>query len=89
MNDGDLPPHAAGLTLEHDPHLTVYLTVAQWLAEFREGEPDFSDADARQRAIDTNSVWVLQWYPRTPVGFNWIAAPTLAEVLAFARRMVT
>jgi len=79
-----LPPHKAGLTIEHNPQCVNYETVAAWLENMREGEPDWSSPEARQRAIDADDVWVMQWYPYTPVGFNMVAAPTLAELLAFA-----
>lgn len=82
------PDHKCGLTLEHNPHTAYYETVAQWLSRpEREGEDDFyawQSNEARQRAIDTNEVWTLQWYPDTPIGFIAIAAPTLDELLAFA-----
>lgn len=82
-----LPPHAAGLTIERNPGRTSYETVALWLSGVGAGsEPDWPDADARQRAIDTDDVWVMQWYPETPVGFRCVAAPTLAELLELAGR---
>lgn len=77
-----LPRHAAGLTIEHDPHRGGYQTVAGWLAGI-EGEPDWpGGTEARERAIASGTLWTCQWYPDTPIGSRWIAAPTLAELLA-------
>ena len=83
-----LPKHAAGLTIERNPGRVAYESVAQWLisATAYSGEPSWSSPEARVRAIETDDVWVMQWYPATPVGFHLIAAPTLGELLVFAAR---
>lgn len=83
-----LPPHKAGLYLTHNEHKDYYETAEQWISarENREQMPDWSSPDARQRCIDTNEVWVLHWYPTSPVGFEHVAGPTLEEVLEAARR---
>lgn len=77
-----LPPHFSGLTIEHNPHRANYETVAAWSDDRR---PDWSSPEARQRAVDADDVWFMQWYPDNPVGFFSAAAPTLAELLAFAK----
>lgn len=82
-----LPPHKCSLTLEHNDHRNYYQSLADYLkdVEARGGtEPDWESPEARQRAIDTDEYWTLQWYPNTPVGFNHVAAPTLEECLALA-----
>src|SRR4051812_9176055 len=81
-----LPSHKCSLTLEHNPHKVLYRTVAQWLEEV-DVEPGLTwpSPQERQRALDTNEVWVLTWYPNTPIAFQWVAATTLDGVLACAR----
>lgn len=83
-----LPRHKAGLKIEHNPHHADYVTVAGWIEARHlisdDSEPDWPSPEARQRAIDTNDVWVMLWYPDTLVGHMEAAAPTLAELLAFA-----
>lgn len=37
--------------------------------------------EERDKAIADNAVWVLQWYPDTPVGFYRVAGATLASVV--------
>lgn len=77
------PKHKCGLYLEHNANRDVYETVQQYLEE-NEDRWQFKDEDSRQRSIDQNEIWTLQWYPDTPVGSYSVAAPTLEEVLALA-----
>lgn len=83
-----LPEHKCGLFLTHNEHKNYYETAADKIREWEETEwnPTWKDEDAKQRAIDTNEIWELQWYPDTPVGFCVVAAPTLEEVLELGRR---
>ncbi len=85
MNLADLPRHKASLTIEHNDHLSCYETVAEWCA----GQTIFSwrDGEAQQRAINSDELWTMQWYPDTPVGFIAVAAPTLDELLAWAKEV--
>lgn len=79
----DLPAHKGALYLTHNEHKNVYEKLEKWLEE-EEERFDWKDGASRQRAIDTDECWVLQWYPNTPIGFNCVAAPTLEELLALA-----
>ncbi len=74
-----LPPHAAGLSLEHNLHKNVYESVEDHY-QYLSADDWVSEAE-RLNAIATDSVWVLQWYPETPVGFHWLAASTLRALL--------
>ena len=80
------PAHKAALFLTHNEHLSYYETVEQWLASSPDRFLEWENAEARQRAIDSNECWTLQWYPETPVGFHIVAAPTLEECLGLAAR---
>lgn len=73
-----LPRHKCGLHLEHNAHKNTYESAEQWIAD--NDWCDWENEDAKQRAIDTDEIWTLQWYPDTPVGFYALAAPTLAEL---------
>lgn len=83
------PAHRCGLFLTHNEHRDYYEPAADWIAQketLMDGaEGLWKDAAARQRAIDTDEVWVLQWYPERPVGFCIVMAPTLDEVLELAK----
>lgn len=79
------PPHKASLSLEHNDHKSCYETVEQWDLGF--GDHPFYEwvsPEQRQKAIDTDSVWTLQWYPDTPVGFCALAAADLDVLLTAA-----
>lgn len=81
MRTLDFPAHACGLYLTHNEHRDTYTPLSDFIKE-RGLADDFASPEAMRRALDTDECWVLQWYPNTPVGFNRVAAPTLAEVLA-------
>lgn len=76
-----LPKHRCGLHLCHNEHKNYYQSVE----EFVLGSLfDWKDEEAKQRAIATDEIWTLQWYPNTPVCCYCVAAPTLEELLEFA-----
>lgn len=78
-----LPKHDCGLHIEHNTHKSYYQTAAQWVAEVG-ADYDWNSNEAKQRAIDTDEVWTMTWFPNTPVGSHAVAAPTLQELLEFA-----
>lgn len=78
-----LPKHI-NLTIEHQPHAVYYETAAKWL----EDHAEVSEADAAE-ILRTGEVWVIQWYPRTPVGFRAVAAATLERALQLASEEYT
>lgn len=79
----DWPLHKCEMTLTHNEHRNSYQTAAQYL-DHEWPHLLFRDRAARQRCVDTDELWCLQWYPDTPVGYFAIAAPTFAEVMAWA-----
>ena len=80
------PKHEASLELTHNEHKACYRTVAQSIADDDHGYQDdcWVSEEQKQKAIDTNDCWVLQWYPNTPVGFCILAAADLDVLLAKA-----
>jgi len=77
-----LPEHKCGLHLSHNEHRDVYETVEQ----FYESEC-FVSSDEWRKAVAEDSVWVLHWYPDTPIGFHRIAASTLEAIEARLKEM--
>ena len=78
------PPHAGGLHLTHNEHHGVYKTAADWIAEHEADGNCFFEwvsDEERKRAIEADSIWTLQWYPYTPVGFLALGASSLAALL--------
>lgn len=78
------PAHKAGLMIEHNPHLGNYETVAEWVARREVDDDDWPSPEQRDKAIATDTLWLVQWYPETPVGFRMVAAADLAEALKAA-----
>ena len=79
-----LPAHHS-LSLEHNGHRTVYQTVEQYYCGVDWIDDWVSDAEM-QKAIETDEVWVLHWYPRTPVEFHWLLASSLEALEAHFRK---
>ena len=70
-------------SLEQDPHRSNYETVAQYLGDRDVDADEFESAGAKEKAIRTNRLVRLQWYPRNPVGFNLYFAPDLESLAAW------
>lgn len=62
----------------NEDHACNYVAAKQWIEEFGAAN-DWSDVppDELQRMKDTNTIWALQIYPNTPVGFNRWSRSTL------------
>jgi hypothetical protein len=80
------PKHDCELVLRHNENRSIYQSVAEFLED--RDDPNYAatweSAEHKARAIATNELWELQWYPNTPISFNNIMAPTLEELLSFA-----
>lgn len=72
-----LPKHKCGLHLIHNEHRDVYETIENFY-DFE----SFISQEEFTKAIAEDSVWVLQWYPETPIGFHRISASTLEALEA-------
>ena len=62
------------------------------LCEPREDEEDsyaFANAAAEQRAIATDDIWTLFWYPDIPAGFYASAVPSLEDLLTLVQQVTT
>lgn len=83
----DFPKHEAALHLTHNEHKSYYMSVQQSIDQDDHGYTDdcWVSPEQRQKAIDTNECWKLQWYPRTPVGFMLMSAADLDVLLEAAK----
>lgn len=70
-----LPEHTCGLHLSHNEHKDVY----EIIERYYEAE-DFVSPEEWAKALREDSVWVLHWYPVTPVGFHRICASSLDAI---------
>jgi hypothetical protein len=80
------PEHKASLHLTHNQHKAYYKTVAELVEEgdFGCGADEWVNDEQKQKAIETDDFWTLQWYPETPVGFCVLSAADLDVLLAKA-----
>lgn len=63
-----------------------YMTVAD-VANDNNWPADWVSEEEKQKSIATNCMWVLHWYPDTPIGFHAIAGSSIASVVAEALRI--
>ncbi len=75
-----LPKHVS-LSMEHNEHKAVYLTVQQYTDDI--SNIHWVPGDSRQRAYDSDDMWCVHWYPDTPVGFCSVYGHTLQEILDY------
>lgn len=74
------PPHAASLHLTHNQHKAYYETVEEYTAD--SSHDSWVSEEQRAKAIASNDMWELQWYPDTPIGFYRLFAADLDVLLA-------
>jgi hypothetical protein len=83
MSEIAFPKHI-DLILEHNPHVSDGVTVAEHIRNLSDYYHDdvWATETSREQEIDTNDLWCLQWYPITPIGFYVVAGATWKEVVA-------
>lgn len=61
-------------------HACNYMSAAEWIEQ---NPDDFDDVDQAvlQQMRDTNTIWRLQIYPDTPIGFHYWHGPTAESVI--------
>jgi hypothetical protein len=81
--------HKCGLSIEHNECRNCYQTVKQYLddMESRWGGPTWASEEDKARAIETNEMWEIQWYPETPIGFHRVASATLEGAVELANSL--
>lgn len=62
-----------------------YMTATEAIDNGMLERADWVNDEEEQRAKETNSIWTIQWYPDTPVGFCCYAASSLGALLAAIR----
>ena len=72
------PKHNASLWITHNEHTTNYESIAEYLVDVPIEELSVKE---KQLCIDTNSIWEMQVYDKTPVGFYKIYSPTFMGLL--------
>lgn len=72
------------ISVNHNEHHTVYISVEQAIEQSPNYYEDVS-AEEKQRMIDADSIWTVNVYPNTPVGFNVYHGATLDTAIDAAR----
>lgn len=64
-----------------EDHASNYVTAAKWIEEYCPDDFTHCSLEAIKAMKDANTIWRLQIYPTTPVGFNVWYGATLREVM--------
>lgn len=72
-----LPEHKFSLYLSHNEHRHDNETIEQYYEK-----KEFINDEEWQKAIATDSVWTLSWWPETSIGDYTIRASTLEAIQA-------
>lgn len=78
------PRHKASLHLTHNQHKAYYETVQECYPDDRNAKA-WVNEEQKAKAIETQEVWELQWYPHTPVGSLSLLAADLDVLLNAAQ----
>ena len=70
-----LPKHSVCLALEHNEHKSFYLKIEEYY-----DPDDFISEEEWKKCVEEDEVWVLRWYPDTPVGGYVISASSLQAI---------
>lgn len=94
MTEDCFPEHKCSLSLEHNQHRNYQQTIERYEADLKAcSNADNADplefgwvsVEQRDKAIATDSMWCLQWYPDTPIGFYRLFACDLDVLLTAAK----
>jgi hypothetical protein len=64
------------MTVTHNEHKLYYQTAKQFIEE-EYVKAAFLSQDEIDKAIETDEIWSVQWYPDTPIGSCMLYASTL------------
>jgi hypothetical protein len=80
--ESKLPPHKYSLSLTHNQPRDYHETVKEYLDDdINSDRIEWVSEEEKQKAIATNEIWEIQWYPDTPIGFYCVAASTLDALM--------
>lgn len=72
----------SSLSITFNDHKSNYQTAKEAIEEGQWFSPDdFVSPVEMQKSIETNTIWSLQWYPQTPVGFHVLYASSFQAIL--------
>lgn len=81
------PKHKASMHITHNDHKSSYETAEDWiLCNDDNHYADWISAEEKAKALETDSIWTLQWYPETPIGFCCVAASSFEALMEHFER---
>lgn len=80
------PIHKASLHLTHNQHKAYYETVESYTGDF-DWKDDWVSEEQMKKAMETQELWELQWYPDTPIGSYRVIGADLDVVLSKAKEV--
>jgi hypothetical protein len=84
---GLLKGQHSNLTISYnDENGPNYMTVREYVEQGMSDQQEWLSEAERQRAMELNQMWTLQWYPNTPVGFHWLSASSLPALIEHVLR---
>ena len=83
----DLPPHIS-CTIEHNPQNSYYQTIDEYCLENKRIYEDI-DVEIKQKCIEANSLWVIQFYPISPICFYISIGSSFEEALLKLKLMIS
>ncbi len=72
----------SSISLSFNEQALSYETVEEYLKHFPEQKEDFVSKEELDKAIKTNSMWTLHWFPRSPVVSIQLHASCLTKLLS-------
>jgi len=83
-----LPKHKASLTITHNDHKDYYDSIDDWAKKNDKAELfgcnyEWVSEEEKQRAIELDSLWTMQAYPHTPIGFYSYCASSLEALINY------
>jgi len=73
------------LTIHFNDHKSVYRTARQTVLDGSIAADDFISEEEFVKAMNTDTIWNIHWYPSTPVGFYSIYASSLSALLTYLK----
>jgi hypothetical protein len=70
------------MTVTHNEHKLYYQTAEQFIAEGHV-KSQFLNQEEVDKAIETDEIWSVQWYPNTPVGSCMVYASKLNVIFEY------
>lgn len=76
-------PRGIAHSIEHNDHKAVYQPIREYLTNNNFDDEDIAPGEL-EKILATDELWVIRWFPDTPVGHCVAIASTLERALEWA-----